>query len=118
MPPRIFSSVDLPVPFAPTSPTLSFGVMSQFRFSKSSLGPKRFPAEESWIMRLHRLCGRLQAQAKRNLIGFFLVANDALVDGLAPDKAFGSVVPVGNSLLAQFPAQEDDFFAYNTGKIE
>jgi hypothetical protein len=26
------------------------GVMSQFRSSKRSLGPKRLPAEESWII--------------------------------------------------------------------
>ncbi len=38
-PARIFSSVDLPVPFAPTSPTRSLGVISQSAPSKRSLWP-------------------------------------------------------------------------------
>ena len=50
MPARILSSVDLPVPLAPTMPARSLGVTSQSRFSKSSLGPKRLPAPESWII--------------------------------------------------------------------
>src|SRR5450631_111096 len=49
-PARVLSSVVLPVPLAPTSPARSFEVISQFRFSKSSLWPKRLPAPESWII--------------------------------------------------------------------
>src|ERR1700731_67374 len=45
-------SVDLPVPFPPTRPTRSLGVISQSAFSKRSLWPKRFPAPDNWIMGL------------------------------------------------------------------
>jgi predicted AlkP superfamily pyrophosphatase or phosphodiesterase len=41
MPARIFSSVDLPVPLAPTRAVFSSGVMSQLAFSNRSLWPKR-----------------------------------------------------------------------------
>ena len=37
MPARILSSVDLPVPFAPTRPTRSLGVISQSSFLKEEL---------------------------------------------------------------------------------
>ncbi len=50
MPARILSSVDLPVPLAPTMPARSLGVTSQSRFSKSVLGPKRLAAPVSWII--------------------------------------------------------------------
>src|ERR1035438_4959992 len=49
-PARILSKVVLPVPLAPTKPARSFEVISQFRFSNSSLWPKRLPAPESWII--------------------------------------------------------------------
>src|SRR5215469_2271601 len=47
MPARIFSSVDLPVPFPPTRPVRSLGVMSQLTSSKRSFGPNRLPAADS-----------------------------------------------------------------------
>src|SRR5438105_7788268 len=50
MPASTLSRVDLPVPLAPTSPARSFGVISQLRSSNRILGPKRFPAAESWII--------------------------------------------------------------------
>src|SRR5579871_37960 len=58
MPPRIFSRVDLPVPLAPTMPTRSRGPIVQSRFSNSSLGPKRLPPPEIWIMGTERLYPR------------------------------------------------------------
>src|SRR5579862_6159077 len=50
MPARTLSSVVLPLPLAPTNPTRSCAVIIQLRSSKSSLGPKRLPAPESWII--------------------------------------------------------------------
>ena len=50
MPARILSSVDLPVPLAPTMPMRSLGVIIQSTFSKRVLGPNRLPAPVSWIM--------------------------------------------------------------------
>src|SRR5215469_9773689 len=47
IPASSFSKVDLPVPFAPTSPTRSLAPTTQLRPSKSVLEPKCFPAEES-----------------------------------------------------------------------
>src|SRR5581483_8241294 len=47
MPPRIFISVDLPAPLAPTSAVFSLGVISQSAFSNKRRGPNRLPAPES-----------------------------------------------------------------------
>src|SRR5215831_5809672 len=46
-PASTFNSVDLPVPFPPTRPVFSFGVISQSRPSNRSLCPNRFPASVS-----------------------------------------------------------------------
>ena len=41
---------------------------------------------------------------------------DFFVDGLAAGEAFGGVVPVRNSLLTQFPAQQHDWPSTLQGK--
>src|SRR6185437_10849452 len=58
MPARILSRVDLPVPLPPTRPVRSSGVMSQLASSKSSFGPNRLPAAESWSIDFYFLIGR------------------------------------------------------------
>src|SRR5580658_2630024 len=50
MPASTLSNVVLPLPFAPTRPARSWDVIIQLRSSNSSLGPKRLPAPESWII--------------------------------------------------------------------
>src|ERR1035438_3184025 len=51
-------------------------------------------------------------------VGLLLAPDDALVNGLAPGKSLAGAVPMADSLLAQFPAQQDNFFPDNAGEIE
>src|SRR6185369_1127132 len=46
----ILSRVDLPVPFPPTNPTRSCGVIIQSRFSNNNFWPNRLPAADNWII--------------------------------------------------------------------
>src|SRR5689334_9581822 len=81
MPYRILSSVDLPVPLAPTMPTRSLGVTSQSRFSKRVLGPNRLAAPVSWIM---ECSGKRQVQIALKIL--FYSRADPPVRGRPPGR--------------------------------
>jgi len=65
-----------------------------------------------------RPAGRARRPSSINLLVCLFCFDDLFVDGLAAGEAFGGVVPVGDSVLSQFPAEQHDLAVNFAGEVE